>query len=353
MKRQKMTRAAGRVLLALVASFALVMAGCSQPGDGYEGDDKNKTEQTDGDGNNTNGGGNGNTNTGGGNGNTNTGSGDGNGQQTGGDGQQTGGGNDNDNGNAGGAGSTNSEFDIGWNPEWWLQNSTGNDSYKEKYMLYIKDGEGFTIDTMRPDNDRICVYIACPGGGVVKTSLGKDNFRTDGAQLFIYMDTFTAVETKFIITVGGNDYESYMYYADGTEKTADRTDAPDEEEEEIPPEYVEVPEGINWDDDSDSTVTTLPGGATGYKIYVPASQDVIERVDNIQTPDWGKEQGIYIACMEGGIKCSLGNNYSVQGAGILLHLSNFDAARDTAFKLSCGNRNEIICVVRNENFEAE
>ena len=355
MKRQKMTRAAGRVLLALVASFALVMAGCSQPGDGYEGDDGNNTEQNGGDGNNTNGGGGGNTNTGGGNGQqTGGGNGDGNGQQTGGgSGDGDGGDNGGNTGNGGGSGSgevddSKDTFgEVNWGPE-YLPNSFGDTAIQNKYKMHIKtDTENPKVDIIQKYKDtEASIYVNC-GGIPVDTSLGSNNFAVVGSGLYLYLTNFTAKETKFIITVAGKEYESYVYNADGM-GTDDKTVAPDEDEDDEPEEPVDVPEGLTWDNNDKVTVLE------GYKVYV-GNPEVLDKNNNngdIQIKNWDGEDGIYFACKNAvELSCSLKNS-AVQNATVLVYLSNFAESEETAFKLFCDGQ-ESVCVVLNENVTTE
>lgn len=329
MKRQKMTRAAGRVLLALVASFALVMAGCSQPGDEYEGDDKNKTEQP-GDGNgDTSGGG---QQNGDGNGDTNGG---GNGQQTGGD-NGNGGGNDNDNGNTGGSGSTDSEFGIDWNSESWLPNGIAGEELGQKYKIYIEtDSQSPRANELQKSaasNDNASIHVICGSSNII-TSLGKGNFLTSSANLYLYLTNFTAKETKFTITDDGTEYTCYVYYADGTGTKV------------IDIEYSNDPavgdDGkINWSDERWIPSANVDGVIYGsqYKIIAP-----IGNVVEIQKSGNAVKAAIYINSLPSTFSsCSLAEDeYIGQGDFVYLYIDAF-TYKETKFTITLqdGSENE-------------
>lgn len=337
MKRQKMTRAAGRVLLALVASFALVMAGCSQPGDGYEGDDGNNTEQN-GDGNNTNGGGGGNTNTGSGDGNGQQTGGNGqqtggDGQQTGGDGQQTGGDGQQTGGGSGNGGGSEEGLEIEWGPIAYLGDGVAGEELGNKYKMHIKTDtqspRANELQKVSASNDNASIHVVCGSANII-TSLGKGNFSTTGADLYLYLTNFKAKETRFTITDNGTEYTCYVYYADGTGT------------EVIAIEYSNDPvvgDDGNIDWSGETWLGDGVGGVTNqYKII--ASVGI---VDNIQKSGIAVKAAIYIRAFPSTFSsCSLAEDeYAGQGDFVYLYIDAF-TYKETKFTITLqdGSENE-------------
>ncbi|MCH5295654.1 MAG: hypothetical protein J1F14_07140 [Treponema sp.] len=345
MKRQKMTRAAGRVLLALVASFALVMAGCGQPGDDYDGDDKNKTEQTDGDGNNTNGGG---------GGNTNTGSGDGNGQQTGGNTGDNGGnaggsgdGDGGDNGNGGGSGS--GEVDdskdtfgvVSWGDIDFLGDGVEGEELGQKYKIHIETNaanpEATNLKKVAASNDNASIHVVCGSANII-TSLGKGNFSTSGADLYLYLTNFKAKETRFTITDNGTEYTCYVYYADGTGT------------EVIDIEYSNDPAvgddgNIDWS--GETWIGDGVGGVTNqYKIIAP-----VGNVVNIQISGSAVKAAIYIYGLPTFASCSLDEGEYIGGGDVVYLYIDAFKYKETKFTITVQDGSEYEFWVYNDKGE--
>ena len=89
---------------------------------------------------------------------------------------------------------------------------------------------------------------------------------------------------------------------------------------------------IDW-----STINFLGSDGARHENQYKASGDVA-KIISVQRPGWDgvSEDGIYIECATGISACSLGvdkTNFYIQGAGILIYLSNF-TAKETTFTIT-------------------
>ena len=104
-------------------------------------------------------------------------------------------------------------FATDWNSIAFLGDGAGGGAYTNKYKVDAAFGQN--VVNIQPDGDKPAIYSYFLAA-VTSCSLPADQYRINGAGIYLYLTAFTAKETTVSVEAGGVAYDFKVFYADGT-----------------------------------------------------------------------------------------------------------------------------------------
>lgn len=117
-------------------------------------------------------------------------------------------------------------FAVDWSTINWLPDGAGEGAYANKYKVEAAFGQN--VVNIQLDGDKPAVYTYFLAA-VTSCSLPADQYRINGAGVYLYLSAFTAKETAVSVEVGGVTYDFLVYYADGTGEISDNPEGQGDE----------------------------------------------------------------------------------------------------------------------------
>lgn len=104
-------------------------------------------------------------------------------------------------------------FATDWSSIAWLADGAGEGAYANKYKVEAAFGQN--VVNIQLDGDKPAIYSYFLAA-VTSCSLPADQYRINGAGIYLYLSAFTAKETAVSVEAGGVSYDFKVFYADGT-----------------------------------------------------------------------------------------------------------------------------------------
>ena len=105
---------------------------------------------------------------------------------------------------------------VDWSLYDWVTDNA-NEANRNKYKFAPLDGEGTVVGILQDSGGRIAIY-AYFNSAVIEASMNSSFYKTEGAGIFIYLDSITQKETVFAVTTGyGLSRTCAIYYEEGVE----------------------------------------------------------------------------------------------------------------------------------------
>lgn len=104
-------------------------------------------------------------------------------------------------------------FATDWSSIAFLGDGAGGGAYTNKYKVEAAFGQN--VVNIQLDGDKPAIYSYFLAA-VTSCSLPADQYRINGAGIYLYLTAFTAKETAVSVEAGGVTYDFKVFYADGT-----------------------------------------------------------------------------------------------------------------------------------------
>lgn len=104
-------------------------------------------------------------------------------------------------------------FATDWSSIAFLGDGAGGGLYSNKYKVEAAFGQN--VVNIQLDGDKPAIYSYFLAA-VTSCSLPADQYRVNGAGIYLYLSAFTAKETAVSVEAGGVTYDFKVFYADGT-----------------------------------------------------------------------------------------------------------------------------------------
>ena len=104
-------------------------------------------------------------------------------------------------------------FATDWSSIAFLADGAGGGAYSNKYKVEAAFGQN--VVNIQLDGDKPAIYSYF-SAAVTSCSLSADQYRMNGAGIYLYLTAFTAKETAVSVEAGGVNYDFKVFYADGT-----------------------------------------------------------------------------------------------------------------------------------------
>ena len=104
-------------------------------------------------------------------------------------------------------------FATDWSSIAFLGDGAGGGTYSNKYKVEAAFGQN--VVNIQLDGDKPAIYSYF-SAAVTSCSLSADQYRMNGAGIYLYLTAFTAKETAVSVEAGGVNYDFKVFYADGT-----------------------------------------------------------------------------------------------------------------------------------------
>ncbi|MBQ7997663.1 MAG: hypothetical protein IJ249_08360 [Paludibacteraceae bacterium] len=104
-------------------------------------------------------------------------------------------------------------FATDWSSIAFLGDGAGGGLYSNKYKVEAAFGQN--VVNIQLDGDKPAIYSYFLAA-VTSCSLPADQYRINGAGIYLYLSAFTAKETAVSVEAGGVSYDFKVFYADGT-----------------------------------------------------------------------------------------------------------------------------------------
>ena len=104
-------------------------------------------------------------------------------------------------------------FATDWSSIAFLGDGAGGGAYSNKYKVEAAFGQN--VVNIQLDGDKPAIYSYF-SAAVTSCSLSADQYRMNGAGIYLYLTAFTAKETAVSVEAGGVNYDFKVFYADGT-----------------------------------------------------------------------------------------------------------------------------------------
>ena len=104
-------------------------------------------------------------------------------------------------------------FATDWSSIAFLADGAGEGAYANKYKVEAAFGQN--VVNIQLDGDKPAIYSYF-SAAVTSCSLSADQYRMNGAGIYLYLTAFTAKETAVSVEAGGVNYDFKVFYADGT-----------------------------------------------------------------------------------------------------------------------------------------
>lgn len=104
-------------------------------------------------------------------------------------------------------------FATDWSTIAFLGDGAGGGMYSNKYKVEAAFGQN--VVNIQLDGDKPAIYSYF-SAAVTSCSLSADQYRMNGAGIYLYLTAFTAKETAVSVEAGGVNYDFKVFYADGT-----------------------------------------------------------------------------------------------------------------------------------------
>ena len=104
-------------------------------------------------------------------------------------------------------------FATDWSTIAFLGDGAGGGAYSNKYKVEAAFGQN--VVNIQLDGDKPAIYSYF-SAAVTSCSLSADQYRMNGAGIYLYLTAFTAKETAVSVEAGGVNYDFKVFYADGT-----------------------------------------------------------------------------------------------------------------------------------------
>ena len=104
-------------------------------------------------------------------------------------------------------------FATDWSTIAFLGDGAGGGAYSNKYKVEAAFGQN--VVNIQLDGDKPAIYSYF-SAAVTSCSLSSDQYRMNGAGIYLYLTAFTAKETAVSVEAGGVNYDFKVFYADGT-----------------------------------------------------------------------------------------------------------------------------------------
>ena len=121
-------------------------------------------------------------------------------------------------------------FATDWSSIAFLGDGAGGGAYTNKYKVEAAFGQN--VVNIQLDGDKPAIYSYFLAA-VTSCSLPADQYRINGAGIYLYLSAFAAKETAVSVEAGGVTYDFKVFYADGTGEISDEPgDEPGDEPQE-------------------------------------------------------------------------------------------------------------------------